>query len=156
MKHLQILLLLLILSPINALADKQNGKPRKDRDRTEWFRKLKETKHNYLIKELDLTDSQRDEFFRLYDEKEAERHNAEQKVRNLEKEIKRKGAAATEQDYDKAISAQYELNHTLAKIESKYEAKFRKILTKRQLYKLRFAEFGFNRKLMKQEPKGRK
>lgn len=156
MKYFKLLLLFAILLPINALADKPKDCPKKNQDRTEWFRKLKEAKHTFLIKELDLTEAQRAEFFRLYDAKSAERHAAERKVRTLEKEIKKKGDAATDEDYDRAITAQYQFNHEMAKIESKYEAEFRKVLTKRQLYKLRFAEFDFDRKLMKQQHKHRK
>lgn len=152
MKYLKILLLIVILTPLNMFADKPKGQHKGgDKDRTEWFRKLKEAKHNFMIKELDLTEAQRADFFRLYDAKEAERHEAERKVRTLEKEIKKKGAATTEDDYDRAIAAQYQLNHELAKIESKYESEFRKVITKRQLYKLRHVEFEFQRKLMKQE-----
>lgn len=158
MKCFKIILLLAILSllsPLNMLADKPNGGPKRNRERTEWFRKLKEAKHNYLTKELDLTEAQQEEFFTLYDAKERERHAAEHKVRALEKEVKRKGDGATDEDYNRAIAAQYEVNHELAGIETKYEKEFRKVLTKRQLFKLRFAEFGFQRKLMKQD-KGKK
>lgn len=149
MKYIKILLLLAILSPLNILADKPEDGPKKNHERTEWFRKLKEAKHNYLTKELDLTEAQQDDFFRLYDAKERERHAAERKVRTLEKEVKRKGDSATDEDYNRAIAAQYESNHEMARIESKYEQEFRKVLTKRQLFKLRRAEFGFQRKLMK-------
>lgn len=150
-RYFKILLIIMLLAPLSAAADKPNGK--KENARTEWFRKLKEAKHNFFLKELDLTEAQRAEFFRLYDAKENERHDAERRVRSLEKVIKDKGAAATDEDYDRAIKAQYQLNHDLASIESKYEAEFRKVLTKHQLYKLRFAEFGFQRKLMKQNHK---
>ncbi|MCM1310733.1 MAG: V-type ATPase subunit a family protein [Bacteroides sp.] len=156
MKYLKLLLLLAVLSPLNLLADKPKGGPKGgDKERTEWFRKLKAAKHNFMVKELDLTEAQQADFFRLYDAKESERHEAERKVRNLEKEIKKKGAAAIEEDYNRAITAQYQLNHELAKIESKYESEFRKVITKRQLYKLRHVEFEFQRKLMQQE-KGKK
>lgn len=160
MKHLKILLLTLLLVPFSSLADKHyHGPGPQNPDKTEWFRKLKETKHNFLVKELDLTQAQQAEFFRLYDAKEQARFEAEHKVRSLEKEIKKKGAAATDEDYNRAITAQYQLNHELAKIESKYEAEFRKVLTIRQLYKLRSSEFSFQRKLMKQHnrpPKDKK
>lgn len=149
MRLLKIFLLALFLCPLTALADKPKNAP-KDKDKTEWFRKLKEFKHNYLTKELDLTDAQKTEFFKLYDAKEQERFDAEHKVRTLERDIKKKGDAATDNDYSCAIAAQYQLNHELAKIESRYETEFRKILSMRQLYKLRHAEFGFQRKLMKQ------
>lgn len=149
MKYFKIVILLAILSPLNMLADKTKDGPKKNHERTEWFRKLKEAKHNYLTKELDLTEAQQENFFLLYDAKERERHAAERKVRTLEKEVRRKGDSATDEDYNRAIAAQYESNHEMARIESKYEKEFRKVLTKRQLFKLRRAEFGFQHKLMK-------
>lgn len=149
MNCLRIVLIALLIVPFSSLADKpDNG--HKDLDKKEWFRKLKETKHNFMVKKLDLTKAQQDEFFRLYDAKEQARFEAESKVRSLEKEITKKGDAATDEDYSRAITAQYQLNHDLAKIESQYEEEFRKVLTKRQLYKLRNAEFSFQRKLMQQ------
>lgn len=150
MKYLKILLLAVIMMPLSAMADKPKEKPGKGkhRERTEWFRKMKEVKHNYLAKELDLTDKQKNEFFKLYDAKESERFAAESKVRKLEKELKKKGDAATEADFDTAIAAQYRLNREIADIESKYEKPFRQILTKRQLFKLPRAERGFQHKLM--------
>lgn len=161
MKYIKSLLIILFLLPVSAFADapghnNATSKHNKENERAEWFRKLKETKHGYIVKELNLTEAQRSEFFRLYDAKENERHEAERKVRALEKNIKDKGAAVSDDDYDRAIKAQYQLNKELANIECKYESEFRKVLTKQQLYKLRYAEFGFQRKLMKQEHKPEK
>lgn len=149
MKYLRILLIAILLMPLNVLADKpKHAKKGKKRDKTEWLQKMHEVKHKHLVKELDLTDKQQEEFFKLYDAKESERHAVESNVRNLEKQIKQKGDAATEQELDAAITAQYQLNHDIARIEAKYEKAFRKVLTNRQLFNLRAAERGFRRKLM--------
>lgn len=150
MKYMKILLLAVMLIPLTAMADKPKGNPGKgkQKERIEWFRKMKEVKQNYLAKELELTDKQKEEFFKLYDAKESERFAAESKVRKLEKELRKKGDAATEADFDAAIAAQYRLNTEIAEIEAKYEKPFRQILTKRQLFKLPRAERGFQHKLM--------
>jgi len=149
MKYLRILLIALLIMPLDALADKpKRAKKGKKRDKTEWLQKMHEVKHQYLVKELDLTTVQQEEFFKLYDAKEAERHAVESKVRKIEKQIRQKGDAATEKELDAAITAQYRLNHEIAGIEAKYEKAFRKVLTNRQLFNLRAAERGFQRKLM--------
>ena len=151
MKKLTVILLaILTLLPAGALAQGNKG-PSKS-ERKEWMKKLRALKHDFLTKELDLTENQRDEFFELYDAKEAERTAAEQKVRQAERSVRSKGDAATDADYDAAIKAQYRLNSEIASIESKFEASFRKVLTKRQLYKLRGTEHAFQRKLMEQCP----
>lgn len=151
-KYLKILLIALLMTPMAALADNKPKakKHSKADERAEWFQKLKEFKHKYLVKELDLTEEQQSEFFKLYDAKEAERHAAETKAYTIEKQVKKKGDAATDSDFDTAIAAQYQLNSDLATIEARYEKAFRKVLTRRQLFKLRSAERGFQRKLMDQ------
>lgn len=143
----------MILLPAGAIA--QERKHNRE-DRKEWMKKLKTLKQEYLIKELDLTEAQRSEFFKIYDEKEAERMAAEQKVRQAERSVRKKAEAATDEDYDAAIAAQYRLNSEIANIESKYEGQLRKVLTKRQLFKLRGAEHGFQRKLMEHCPNPQK
>lgn len=148
-KLLKILLVAILLLPMSALADTTNSKSKDKRaTKTEWFQKMKEYKHDYLAKKLDITDAQKAEFFKLYDEKESERYNAEKKVRTIEKSIRQKGDAATDADYESAIEAQYKLNNEIARIESKYAKSFSKVLTPRQLFRLRAVEREFQRTLM--------
>lgn len=151
MKKLTLLLLVaLMLIPAGSMA--QDNKRSNRAERKEWMKKLKALKHDFLAKELDLTENQKAEFFDIYDSKEAERMDAEQKVKQAEHNVRHKGEAASDADYDAAIRAQYNFNSEIASIESKYEALLRKVLTKRQLYKLRGSEHAFQRKLMEQCP----
>lgn len=151
MKRLISLILLAVtLLPATTLA--QEHKHRNREDRKEWMKKLKALKSDYLIKELSLTETQKGDFFKIYDQLEDERNAAEQKVRAAERNVRKKADAATDEDYDAAIAAQYQLNSELANIDAKYEGQLRKVLTKRQLFKLRGAEFGFQRKLMEHCP----
>lgn len=151
MKKLTVILLaVLALMPAGAWA--QGDKRPSQTERKEWMKKLQALKRDFLIKELDLTENQQNEFFELYNAKEAERMAAEQKVRDAERNVRKKAEAATDADYDAAIKAQYRFNSEIATIEGKYEDLFRKVLTKRQLYKLRGTEHAFQRKLMEQCP----
>lgn len=143
----------LFIIPTGAIA--QERKHNRE-DRKEWMKKLRTLKREYLIKELDLTEAQRDEFFKIYNAKEAERMAAERKVKDAEHEIRKKNDTVTDEEYDAAITAQYRLNSELANIEAKYEGQFRKVLTKRQLFKLRGTEHGFQRKLMEHCPNPQK
>lgn len=147
-KIIKICLLLLVLLPAtNAAAQGQrNGKHQGNRQ--EWMQKMKEFKHSYLVKELDLSEKQAEEFFRTYDAKEKERFDAEKKVRDLERTIKTKGKDAADAELDDCIAAQFQLSKTLADIDSKYEHAFRAVLTKRQLFKLPHVEREFQRLLM--------
>ncbi len=152
MKRLIHLILVALFLNVSAGLAAQERKPNHREDRKEWMKKLKNLKQEYLIKQLDLTEAQRSEFFRIYDEKENERMAAEQKLRVAERNIRAKADAATDADYDAAIAAQYKLNSELADIEAKYEPQLRKVLTRRQLFNLRGAEHGFQRKLMEHCP----
>lgn len=122
--------------------------PHRAEARQEWMKKLKALKHDFLIKELDLKEEQQREFFEVYDAKETERMAAEQRVRHAERKIRKKEGEVTDAEYDRAIAEQYKLNAEIAQIEGKYEPKFRKVLTRRQLFKLRGAEHAFQRKIM--------
>lgn len=137
---------------MTAMADKPNGgkgaKGKHQGDRKEWMQKMKEYKHAYLIKELDLSEKQAVDFFKAYDAREQERFDAESKVRKLERAIEKKGDKATDEELDECIAAQYQLNKDMVKLDEKYKKTFRKLLTKRQLYKLPHAEREFQRTLM--------
>lgn len=152
MKNLRILLLIICMSL--SLGDIAAQQPRRGNhgehkpDKTEWLRKMKAFKHDFLARELDLAPKQRDEFFKLYDAKEEARFNAEKQVRKMERQILKKGENATDEECDCCIKAQYELNEKLAEIEKKYESAMRKILSKRQLVRLPHAERKFQRRLM--------
>lgn len=145
---------LLILSFIfcfagQASAQRQGGRGHGRRpDRTEWLEKMKQFKHEYLTRELGLSEKQQEEFFPLYDAKEEERFKAERAVRRAEKELADKGENATDEDLDKSINDQYALDIRIAEIEKKYLAKFRTVLSRRQLFKLRRVERDFQRTLM--------
>lgn len=152
MKKLRFLLLslclILSLGDIAAQQRQQGNHAEAKPDKTEWLRKMKNFKHEFLARELDLAPKQRDEFFRIYDAKEAARFEAEKQVRKMERQILKKGENATDEECDCCIKAQYELNEKLAAIEKKYESAMRKILSKRQLMRLPHAERKFQRRLM--------
>lgn len=149
MKIIRLFLIMMLLMPA-ASAGAQAQKREQRRDRTEWMQKMKEFKHAYLVRELDLSEKQSEDFFKVYDAREEERFEAERRVRRLEREIARKGQEATEEELDRCITEQHRLNRTLADIDAKYESTLRKVLTKRQLVRLPHIERDFQRKLMEQ------
>lgn len=117
-------------------------------DREKWFKEAREYKHQYLIKELDLTKTQQREFFPLYDQMDDEMIKIQQETRQMEKRIKSLGDKASDLDYEKATDALYEAKEKEANIEKKYLTEFRKVLTPEQLFKLKGAERKFMRELM--------
>lgn len=146
MKRFLTLLLISVISlsiAFEASAQKKNGKP----DREEWFRQMRQFRHDYLVKELDLTEQQQTKFFPVYDAMVTERRDARRKVRHAEKELKKKGNAATEAEYQQVAKMQYELKGIENDIEMKYYPQFKSILTTKQLYNLKGAEEKFSKQV---------
>ena len=147
-RYLAVVLVLALALP--AFAQKQHNKGQKRPDKKEWLAKMKEFKQEFLTRELQLTAKQQKEFLPLYDKMQMERHNAEKNLHKSEEAIEKKGDKVTDAEYDKVIEAQYNLDQQLNAIDKKYIAQFRKVLTRKQVFKLRKAEMNFKRTLMEQ------
>lgn len=137
----------MFLSPLFGHAD---GK-----DRDEWFREMLELKHDYLAKELALTKEQQQKFFSVYDSMENETRRMFDQTRALEKRVRQKGDKATDAELLKATDAMYNVKTREAQIERKYYTQFRKLLSPRQLFKLKRAERHFQRQMVKEHYKKR-
>lgn len=137
----------MFLSPLFGHAD---GK-----DRDEWFREMLELKHDYLAKELALTKEQQQKFFPVYDSMENETRRMFDQTRALEKRVRQKGDKATDAELLKATDAMYNVKTREAQIERKYYTQFRKLLSPRQLFKLKRAERHFQRQMVKEHYKKR-
>ena len=137
----------MFLSPLFGYAD---GK-----DRDEWFREMLELKHDYLAKELALTKEQQQKFFPVYDSRENETRRMFDQTRALEKSVRQKGDKATDAELLKATDAMYNVKTREAQIEKKYYTQFRKLLSPRQLFKLKRAERHFQRQMVKEHYKKR-
>lgn len=116
-------------------------------DRKQWFKEVREFKHNFLAKELNLTKEQQKAFFPLYDAMEDETWKINRETRELESKVA-SSAKATDLEYDKATDAIYEQKEKEGAVERAYMQKFRQVLSREQLFKLKSAERRFARKLM--------
>ncbi len=119
-------------------------------DRKEWFKEMRAYKHNFLAKELSLTKEQQDKFFPLYDEMEQKLHKIQHESMELENKINRSQSAVSDLEYEKAAEAMVEVKGKEAAIEEQYFAKFKGVLSAKQLFQLKQAERNFTRELMKQ------
>lgn len=147
MKQIRILLSLILLTfgVMPAVAQK-NGP--KHQNRKEWMAKMRELKHDFMAKELQLSDSQKAQFFEVYDKCENARHQVEYEAREKAKALEKKGDAATDAELDALIADQFSMEERLGKVDQQYLPQFRKVLTRRQLAHLKHAERKFMRKLM--------
>lgn len=131
-------------------ADARSPHHRSDKERKEWFEKMKQAQNDYMARELELSDKQRAEFFPLYDKHMQERMNAERELRHAEKELADKGKGATDADYTRLIEMQYSLDSRLNEIDRKYVEKYRKFLSPKQVFDIKGSERRFRHKLMRQ------
>lgn len=146
-----ILLTLMFLAMMPATASAQKNRAERDA----WLKEITRCKHEYLAKELELSEAQQKAFFPLYDAMEAESRRAVDETHRMEKEIAAKGEKATDTELEKCAEAQFELRGKENAIEMKYLARFKSVLTPRQLFKLKSAERKFNRKLFKEHRRKR-
>lgn len=118
-----------------------------DSDRQRWLSELRTYKHDYLVKELDLTKDQQREFFPLYDKMEDEVERISSETRALEAKADNKDASDLE--IENAARTVFEQKRAEGQIEMTYFEKFKEILSPRQLLRLKNAERKFTQQLVK-------
>lgn len=123
--------------------------PRDADEREQWMSEMRQYKRQYLARELELSREQQNKFFPLYEEMEDSMAKAIDEARAMERRVADMPAPA-DLDYEKATEAVYEAEVTASQLELEYLEKFKPILSKRQLFRLKGVERQFNRELMRQ------
>lgn len=144
MKKSLLLLIIAIILPVAALAQKEHSKG----SRAQWWKEMQEYKHNFIAKEINLSDEQKEKFFPIYAEMEKATFQLNKQTRDLEKKVT-DNKSATDIEYEKAAEALFELKAKEGAIEESYLTKFKAILSPQQLFKLKIAERKFTREVMK-------
>ena len=143
-KSLTILLLLFVMA-VTAVAQA----PLSSTDRERWLDEIRNLKHDYLAKELNLTREQQNEFFPLYDAMQDEIEQLNTRTRELETAIS-SDESASDLQVENAARTVFEQRRAEGQIEMTYFDKFRDILNPRQLLQLKDAERKFTRQLVNQ------
>ena len=139
MKKTILLSLMILLTAMGALAQQKKGNGDKAKEFLEF--KLK-----FIADEMELKGDARQKFNETYSQMEQERRQLFKKSKEIEKRIKN-SKNASEAEYDKANKELTEVKAKMADIEKKYDAKFSKFLTKKQLFKMKEAEEKFMEKV---------
>ncbi len=119
-----------------------------EEDRNRYVTQIRAYKHDYFVKELNLTKEQQNAFFELYDSMEDRIMDLGTETRVLEKNALSENASPEETDA--AVAALYSQKKLEGDIEQEYYEKYKKILTPRQMVMLKQAERKFTQKLMRQ------
>ena len=119
-------------------------------NRTKFATDMYQAKHEMIIEELGLTQSQQKQFMPLYEQMEREIYEVNRNARALASEVEKK-KNPTDRDYEAAASALSRTRIQEGEIEAIYFEKFSKILTKKQLFQLKQAEVKFTRQMLKKK-----
>ncbi|MCM1021626.1 MAG: hypothetical protein NC343_05515 [Muribaculum sp.] len=128
----------------------QGKGPQSKPDREEWFKEMRQFKHRFLVKELELTKQQQDEFFPLYDSMQGELEKLQDGIRRSDRKIARAKCDVSDADYLQAARLATEMKSREGAVEEMYFDKFSKVLSAKQMFQLHFAERKFMREVMKQ------
>lgn len=123
-------------------------------NRSKFSTDMYQAKHEMIIKEVGLTQTQQKQFMPLYEQMEREIYQVNRNARALAAEVEKK-KNPTDKDYEAAASALSNTRVQEGEIEAKYFEKFSKILSKRQLFLLKQAEAKFTREMLSKK-KGKK
>lgn len=118
-------------------------------DREKYLIEMRNSKHEFLTKELQLTREQQNAFFPIYDEMDDELNKINTETRELEQTINA-NPKATDKEVENAARTVFEQKQREGAVEAAYFNRFKNILKPKQLLKLKDAERKFTRKLVKQ------
>lgn len=144
----QILLSFILIFSSFVLPLSVDAQRKSDQNRSEWLKEMRQYKNDFIAKKLALTDEQKEKFIPLYNSMDNDIRKVQKETEQLYHQT-RKNEKASELEYEKAAEAVYELKGRENEIEMKYFNDFKKILTPKQLFKLKDAERDFTRQLMK-------
>lgn len=139
----RIYLIILFIATVASSALAQPRPTPENRER--WKSELRNYKHDFMARELDLSRDQQSKFFPLYDQMEDSIEQINTDTREIEKRI---GDDASDIQTEAAARALFEQKSREGQLELEYFDSFKTILTPRQLLKLKSAERQFMRRLM--------
>ena len=122
--------------------------PGRQPDRSKWLSEIRDYKHEFIAKDLQLTAEQKRDFFPLYDEMEDEISRINSETRELETQVD-ENKDASDLEIENAARTVFEQNRAVGQVEMTYFDKFKEILTPRQLLRLKNAERTFTQQLVK-------
>lgn len=141
-------LLLLVIAAISSAAICAQGRQNGNGQRARWMREMKQTKIEYMSKELSITNEQKKKFTEIYNSMQSELDKLRNETDAMRNSVRDK-ENATDLEYEKAAEAMFEFKVKEGNIEKKYFDKFKTVLTPKQLFMFKRAEMKWMKELMK-------
>ena len=104
-------------------------------------------KQAYITQKAELTPAESEKFFPLYFEFQNKKKEINKHAWNLAKQGK--ASETTDLEYEEIIDNFFDDQEAIVKLEREYIDKYRKILSDKQIYRVYWAEFKFNRNMIK-------
>lgn len=152
--NILILVVMLTATAVPSISAQKNGG--ESRPRKEWVKEFRNYKKDYLTRKLKLSAQQSEQFFPVYFQMEDEMIALQRQLRQMVRDLEKKGNNASALETDKTIEAIFEQKSREGEIEMKYLPKFRAILTPAQMLQLKKSEQRLTRELMKFHGKKKK
>ncbi|MDO4336314.1 MAG: hypothetical protein Q4C37_10890 [Bacteroidales bacterium] len=121
-------------------------------DRAKMMEEIQKFKIEFLAQEMNLSDKEKAEFTPVYKEFDDEMRKSGEEAFRLERQICKK-KDATEEDYEKLAKLQKKSRENADAITKKYDKKFEKFLSAKQMYQMRKAEDKFLDKMKEMRKK---
>ena len=154
MKKLVFVLLLTLFASYQSVEAQQRRRLTAE-DRQKYLSEMRQYKHDFLVKELELTRDQQNTFFTVYDKMEDELTQLADDTRMLEDKVTADDKAS-DVEIEAAARAMFEQKSKEGEIEKSYFDRFKGILSPRQLLNLKNAERKFTQQLVRQHGKAKK
>lgn len=116
------------------------------------WKEIQEYKMKFLAQEMDLPKDKQQKFFDLYSEMSEKKRKLFDDVKCCEMALE-KDENASDKDYEDAFRKLTAAKEKDAALEKEYDKKFSKILTSRQIYKMKQGEEKFRRKMARMHHK---
>ena len=117
---------------------------KKDKHSEAEFRTKKQA---YMAKKAGLTKEESEKFFPLYFEFLSKKKEINKHAWNIAKQGKAPGT--TNEEYEEIIDNFFADQEAIVKLEREYIYKYREVLSDKKIYMIYWAEFKFNRNMMK-------
>ena len=146
-----LLISLFSLIPFLGINAQGNNSANKSDKRSELMAKYMEEKKSYLKQCIPLNDSEAEKFFALYDELEKKKFEIMLPIHKESRKIRKSTDPVSDEAYSAVADKLAELPVKIATIESEYFAKFKQILSPKQMFMFFNCENSFGKSILKKE-----
>ena len=150
MKHFLIVSLFTLIPFLGINAQGNSSSSQADK-RSELIAKYMEEKIAYLKQCIALSDSEAEKFFPLYNEMEKKKFEVMSVVHRESRKIRKSTEVVSDEVYAEVSDKLAELPVKIAQIESEYFAKFKQILSPKQMFMFFNCEHNYGKSILKKE-----